>query len=123
MSGSSTMAKPTRVRPRPRAISMATSLARRPLAEPSRQTRMSSIIAAPSWVHHASEEHQSDDRKQRHQHRERPEQITEEARHSNMVLLGNRFHHEVWTVADIGNRAHEHRAARDGDQQAAADGV
>ena len=39
--------------------------------------------------------------------------VAEEAWHTHAGLLGDRFDHEVWTIADIGHRAHEHSTQGD----------
>src|SRR5947207_15121583 len=90
MSGSSTMARPTRVAYRISPRRMASSTACAPLGEPSRQTSMSLIIAASS-----SEKDQRDHREQRDQDGQRPEGIAEEAGHAHVVLLGDGLDHEV----------------------------
>ena len=42
-----------------------------------------------------------------------PEHVAEEARHLDAALVRDRIDHEIRRIADIGQRAHEHRAHRD----------
>src|SRR4051794_30822220 len=93
MSGASTTARPTSPAGSVRARSIATSTARWVLAEPSRQTRIS-----------MSEHHERDGGEHRREDRDRPHHVAEEARHPDVVLLGDRLDHEVRAIADVGHR-------------------
>src|SRR5437660_4225642 len=63
----------------------------------------------------ARESSQEDDihqQEQWQQNRTGPQDITEKTRHLDAGAPGNRIDHEVWRIADIGQRSHEHRAQR-----------
>ncbi|ABA49884.1 hypothetical protein BURPS1710b_2927 [Burkholderia pseudomallei 1710b] len=67
----------------------------------------------PSLRRLSAEEHPRRQQEHRHENRERPAEVREEARHPHAARLGDRLHHEIRRVADVAVRAHEHGARRD----------
>ena len=66
--------------------------------------------AEPPGLKH--EENQREQDKQRAQKQQRPAHEAEKRRHFDLALVGDGAHHQIGGVADVGHRAHEHRAHR-----------
>src|SRR5262245_12112481 len=83
-------------------------------------TRVAAATAASWWAGSISispamtsmadllqEEDERDEHEERDQDPDRPSHVAEEARHAHAALLGDRLHHEIRTVADVGVGAHQ----------------
>src|SRR3990167_1015799 len=79
-----------------------------------RATKMEGLLMAASI---SAEPDEGDQHEQRHQNTERQEHVAKKARHIHTAVFGNRLHHEVWCITNIGIGSHEHRSCRDGRQR------